>query len=169
MTISNKDVIYHSLKRMIENIGEVTVDEDFIKYRDQEVLKYNDNGRDIITKTIHCDCLLLEYTQLKLGLVNPTKEKSSDYEFMNSLIDNKLISGPYWNIKQSKYDWHKKCIENGELDYFAFIRYNQQVDSPLVVGSKVSFKLVEFLGSREALRMTSKSSGDGRFLPIKKN
>lgn len=168
MTISELDILYHKLKQMVKEIGLITVDQDFIDYRDAEAKKYNDNGRDEKTKKLHCDCLLLEYTQLKLGLVNPTEGIESDYELLKILVDNKVILGPYWNIKQRKFEWHKKCVKDKLLDCFAFFRFDQEANVPLEVGDQVSFKLIEVIEARKALKMTYKSNGDGRYLPISK-
>ena len=161
--------LHRQLKKMVKEIGIITVDQDFLDYRAEAVKDFNDNGRNEYTKQLHCDCLLLEYTQIKLGLVEETDHIASDYKFRDKLIDNKVILGPYWNISQNKFNWHRNCIQEDLLDYFAFFRFDQEANIPLEVGDQVSFKLIEVLEAQEALNMTSRSNYEGRYLPIPKD
>ena len=161
--------LHRLLKKMIKEIGIITIDQDFLDYRAEAVNGFNDNGRDEYTKQLHCDCLLLEYTQLKLGLVEETDHIASDYKFNDMLIDNKVLTGPYWNISQNKFNWHKDCVKEKLVDYFAFFRFDHEASKPLQLGDQVSFKLIEVLEAQEALDMTSRSNYDGRYLPIPKN
>lgn len=161
--------LHRLLNRMVKEIGTITVDQDFLDYRAEAVINFDDYGRDEHTKQLHCDCLLLEYTQIKLGLVEETDHIASDYKFRDVLIDNKVILGPYWNISQNKYIWHRNCLQEDLLDYFAFFRFDQQANKPLELKDQVSFKLIEVLEAQEALDMTSRSNYDGRYLPIPKN
>lgn len=161
--------LHRLLNKMVKEIGIITVDQGFLDHRAEAVKEFNDYGRDEYTKQLHCDCLLLEYTQLKRGLVEETDHIASDYSFNDVLIDNKVLTGPYWNISQSKFNWHKECIQKDLLHYFAFFRFDQQANKPLELGDQVSFKLIEVLEAQQALDMTSRSNYEGRYLPIPKD
>ena len=150
-------------------IGNVTIDQAFIDYRDQMKWKFQSNGRDENTRTMHADCLIIEYSIVQAALAEESYCKEFDIELrqFNAKVDIKIVD-KWFNVPSDKVEWYVKNIAKGMLSHFAFFQWTVKPTKPLVVGDKVSFKLLEVRPAREVMENLSKSQYDGYYYTPKK-
>lgn len=171
---TDKDIVLTAqLKDAVKTIGPITITEQFIEYRELQKAKFRNNGRNDYDKTMHADCLLLEYTLLTNGLANKN-DNLKEYDFsldadFKNLIDAKCIASKYFNIKPEGWpgglDWFNQNFHKKLLTHFAFFKFITH-DKPFVIGDIVSIQILDVVNAFNVLSEVRPSRKSGYYYII---
>lgn len=153
--------LFEYLKTCQEKIGDITIDEEFIKFRDESKNRFNPNGRDETQCLMNADCLVTEYYLLKNGMAGEPESIRYDFSIGESKIDAKMISSKYFNMPGKSVRWYESSIELNQLTHFAFYQYINPPNRPLQAGDKVQIKLLKIEPAKKVIgnKLKSKTSG----------
>lgn len=156
------------LKKSVEELGTIIVDESFITHRDEMRNKFRKNGRLEEQMILNADRLLLEWTLLNKGLVGPSVDKLHDFCLQEYKIDLKCISSKYLNINRAmanKIPWMREGINNNMLTHFAFYKmYGPK--RGLEINDKVTFEFIDCQEAQYVLNNLKKSKFDGFYYEV---
>lgn len=150
-------------------MGEITIDQAFIDYRNQMMWKFRSNGRDENTRLMHADCLIVEYSMVQFGFATESNCKEFDFEarVYNAKVDVKIYD-KWFNIPSDKVEWYLMNIKKGLLTHFAFYRWVNKPLKPLVAGDKVKLDFIEVRDATEVMKNLNISQYDGYYyIPTK--
>ena len=130
------------LRDAINKIGPITIDHDFIQYREEYKNKFRSNGRTEIQRTIDADCLLFEYILIRSGYCQKTDDKK-EYDFSvpnvpENFCDAKKIQSKYFNVPTGKVSWYEKNISSKLLTHFVFFKFKKNNIKPFVLGDVIT-------------------------------
>jgi hypothetical protein len=163
----NNLLIY--LKECQEKIGEITIDQDFIDFRNEHKEKFRAAGREDWQRLMHADCLITEYMLIKNNMVNKPENIRHDFIKDEFKVDAKIISSLYFNVPNDKTTWYMENIRSGELTHFAFYKFIVKPGAPLKVGDKISVRLDEVRDAEFVMNNLRRSQGDGYYYVVKNN
>ena len=157
------------LHRCNDFLGDVTIDQAFIDYRDQMKWKFQSNGRDENTRTMHADCLIIEYSIVQAAMAEESycKEFDIDLRLFNAKVDIKIYD-KWFNVPSDKVEWYLMNIKKGLLTHFAFFQWKTKPVKPLVVGDTVGFNLIEVRTAVDVMSNLNVSNYDGYYYIPKK-
>lgn len=138
----NTETLNDLLKRSVESLGQVEVDQDFIDFRNKFKKKFKGNGRDEETRLKNADCLLLEYHLIKNNLVDAPTNEVHDICVQDFKIDLKCIESSWYTPKTDNIPWMLEGVKNGLLTHFAFY-HMKRPNRPLKVEDKVDFEYIK--------------------------
>ena len=161
--------LYNYILKCNDFMGDITIDQAFIDYRNQMKWKFRANGRDENQRLMDADCLIVEYTMIQSAFAEESYCKEFDYEVRqyNAKVDVKIYD-KWFNIPSDKLEWYKMNIKKGLLTHFAFHRWVNKPTKPLVVGDVVKTELVNVISAVEVLSNLSISQYDGYYYIPKK-
>jgi hypothetical protein len=161
--------LFGYLNKCNDFLGNITIDQAFIDYRNQMKWKFKANGRDENTRLMHADCLIIEYSLIQAAMAsNPNvKEYDIDVNDFNAKVDIKIYD-KWFNIPSDKLEWYKMNIKKGLLTHFGFYRWVNKPTKPLEVGDVVQVTLTSVVSAEEVLRNLNTSQYDGWYYIPKK-
>ena len=68
------------LQECTDFLGQITIDQAFIDYRNQKKHQFGANGRDDNTRLMHADCLIVEYSMVQSAFASESYCKEFDFE-----------------------------------------------------------------------------------------
>jgi len=145
------------------DIGIITIDDDFIEYRNAHKEKFNANGRNTNERLMHADCLIVEYTLIKNRLVEPPKNIAYDFSIGDNKIDAKIITSKYFNISNESLIWYRQNILSGDVTHFAFYKYQTNPLSPLKAGDEIKLQFIDIENARTVIKNTKPSNYKGYY------
>ena len=145
-------------------MGEITIDQAFIDYRNQMMWKFRSNGRDENQRLMDADCLIVEYSMVQSAFAEESYCKEFDYEVrtFNAKVDVKIYN-KWFNIPSDKVEWYVGNVNKGLLTHFAFHRWVNKPLKPLVVGDKVKTDFINVVLAKEVMSNLSASQYDGYY------
>lgn len=171
-------ITLHYLNTVLDNLGSITIDQEFIDYRNTHVDKFNDYGRTQDEKVRNSDGLLFEYLLLKNRLVEKPKNIKHDFIISEKKIDNKMINedANTVTIPNRKEEWMKNAVMDKELTHFSITQWTSRPEEckgdkgrALTVGDVVKFKVLAIIPARQALKdlRSSKYYVDSKYFWVK--
>ena len=176
--------LLEKMKSIFDDIGEVTITEEFIRLRDKKRGHLRQGNRSDVKFTKAVDCLMLEEWLIALNKVDAplqghhTKGGACVYDcrvkLLNSTayIDFKCIDkNLYCNVSKEKLEthpWVQKGVDDGLLTDYCFYRMYRPEDRPLRVGDVVRFELINVLNSQYVLDSLQPSQYGGKFYRVPK-
>lgn len=160
------DTLNSILKRLIDSLGSVEVDQDFIDARDIRVKQFKANGRSIETRLKHADCTLLEHTLIKNEQVEKPENKWHDFCVQDSKIDVKCIESTWYSPKTDNIPWMLEGIKRGMLTHFGFY-HMQRPNRPLQIGDKIFFEYIKVEDAMTVLNGLKISKFNGYYYGVK--
>ena len=134
------------LRKIVDSLGEVIADQDFIVHRNICVELFPSYERTLEQRMIHADNTLLEYTLIQRNLVEKPYDKVHDFCVHEYKIDVKCIQSVWYSIPEHKekksLSWMKTGIETHNLTHFGFYKMNRPI-RPLEVGDNLTFKYIK--------------------------
>jgi len=117
----------HLKKAVAKYIGTVTIDKNFINYRNKCVIdhqnadrKNNRVFRDLEQYQKDADCVLLEYHLIINQIVQATSEWQSDFELFGLKIDAKNIHTKWFSVSDHKLFQYQTSANSSKLTHFMF-------------------------------------------------
>ena len=156
--------LYDYLKECQDRLGVITIDQAFIDYRNQMAWKFRAGNRDVNTRIMNADCLIVEYSLIQGAMVAEPYGMEQDFvvsKYM-ALVDAKIYD-KWFNIPADKVQWYMKNIKEGLLTHFAFYRWVNKPARPLEVGDTVELRLIEVSPAETVLRNVNISQYDGYY------
>lgn len=156
--------LYDYIKKSTEFLGPITIDQEFIDYRNEHKDLFQANGRDDKTRLMNADCLIVEYSMIKHALAIDSNCKEFDYEIrmFNAKVDAKIYD-KWFNIPSDKVEWYMNNIRSGLLTHFAFYRWVTKPVKPLIVGDVVQTTFINVVPAEEVLKNVRVSQYDGYY------
>jgi hypothetical protein len=143
-TIMDSSTLYSYLSSIHEEVETFEVTEEFIEFRDKMKDKFRANGREEWRRTMHADCLAIEYQLLKKKLVEKPENIYHDFIVEGTKVDCKIITSKYFNVPEDKVLYYMENLRSGNVTHFAFYKfYPRSPEAPLKAGDVVQFKLCE--------------------------
>jgi hypothetical protein len=157
------------LQECTDFLGQITIDQAFIDYRNQKKQQFGANGRDDNTRLMHADCLIIEYSMVQSAFASESYCKEFDFEIRkyNSKVDVKIYN-KWFNVPAEKTNWYLMNINKGLLTDFAFYKWVNKPLKPLEVGNVVQVELVEVRNAKEVMQNLSISQYGGYYYIPKK-
>ena len=148
-------------------IGKIKVSQEFIEHRNTLKEVFRSNGRSDTQRTMNADCVLLEYYLLLNKFVDAPNHIGHDFIWNDQKVDLKLITSKYFNVPEDKVLWYMQNIRSNHLTSFAFYKYEEPPDRPLVVGDIVSFRILDAISALDVMNNLKKShKSDGYYYLI---
>jgi hypothetical protein len=176
--------LLEKMKSIFNDIGEVTITEEFILLRNEKRGHLRQGDRSDIKFTKDVDCLMLEDELIACNLVGAplqehyTKSGACVYDCRVNLltsiayIDFKCIGkNLYYNVSKQKlktHRWVQTAVDEGLLTDYCFYRMHRPEDRPLQVGDVVWFELINVLNSEYVLDSLKPSRFGGKFYKVPK-
>jgi hypothetical protein len=134
------------LENAISNyLNNVTIDKDFIDYRNNEVERNRkvdiSRGyyRDDATLKMHADCTILEYLLINNQIVEPPSHRwRHDFKLFGLKLDAKRVY-QWFSVPDYKLIQYLESVKQNELTHFMFWNYNFKPSSPFKEGDSIGF------------------------------
>ena len=172
------DTLLQTMQNIFDDLGNVTITEDFIALREDMKTRLNQGGRNDYKFTKDVDCLMLEEWLIKnkvvLGPLDEHHTKGGacvyDIRIDNAYIDFKCIDrNQYYNVSEQKmktHPWVQKGIDNGLLTHYCFYRMHRPEDRPLQENDVVKFELINVLNAQNVLDSLQPSQYEGTYYKV---
>lgn len=151
--------LFEHIDHSLSQLGKIVTPDWWPEFRDVEARKYKPGKRTWEQRQVDADCLLAEIMMQRNHYVDMPAHKGHDYILKNKKIDNKLFR-KWFNVPEAKRQWYIKCIMEGQLDYFAFIKYVKDYYMPLKPGDIVEVELYDVVPAREVIKNLNRSKRD---------
>lgn len=151
--------LFEHIDHSLGQLGKIVTPDWWPEFRDAEANKYKPGKRSWEQRQVDADCLLAEIMMQRNHYVDMPTHKGHDYILKNKKIDNKLFR-KWFNVSEDKRKWYIKCIMEGHLEYFAFIKYVKEYYVPLNAGDIVEVELYDVVPAREVINNLNRSKSD---------
>lgn len=143
--------------------------EEFVAFRDKMKNKFRANGREDWRRTMHADCLAIEYQLLKKKLVKKPENIYHDFIVEDTKVDCKVITSRYFNVPEDKTLYYMENLRSGNVTHFAFYKYYPRApEAPLKAGDVVQFQLCEVQRVERVMNALFPSNyGDGYYYTVR--
>ena len=177
--------ITQMMQGIFNGLGDVTITEEFIAFRDEKMTQLRQGGRSDYQFMMNVDCLMLEEWLIELEIVDApllehhTKGGACVYDARVNLLDSTAFvdfkcidKNLNYNISEQKLEthpWVQDGVDRGLLTHYCFYQMHRPANRPLVVGDVVKFELINVLNSQHVLDSLQPSKfGGGKFYKVPK-
>jgi len=187
------DTLLQTMQNIFNNLGKVTITDDFIALREDMKTRLNQGGRNDYKFTKDVDCLMLEEWLIKNKVVlapldeHLTKGGACVYDarvilpnnmafidvcpsIQMAYVDFKCIDrNQYYNVSEHKmktHPWVQKGIDNGLLTHYCFYQMHRPEDRPLRENDVVKFELINVLNAQNVLNSLQPSQYEGTYYKV---
>lgn len=141
----------------------ITVNQEFIDYRDRKLAEFGANGRDLKARVMHADCLIIEWELLRNTRAKRPVHLAHDLIIDDIKVDIKVVHGKTFNVTSKKRDWYMNSYKAGQVDAYSFFKYINAPTEPLKVGDVVGFNYIKSQSYKTMISSLSVSKYDGYY------
>lgn len=143
----------------------IIVKQNFINYRTNKAVEYNQTGRSDDQFLRNLDCELYEFERLQAGsLISFNGWKADGTTLDGENIDVKFIE-TWFNVSDRGMDNLK--AQEGTVDKFQFMEWTDRPNRPLVVGDEVSMEEIGSLTYDEVVHNLVRSNYGGFYVKVR--